>query len=418
MNFPPLFTVKRKFKSPAPKDPEKIIKTEWQRLGLSAQVKSGDSVAITAGSRGICYIPEIIKSLAQLFLKAGARPFIVPAMGSHGGATADGQTAILKSLGITESSVGVPIKSSMNVRHIGTIDLDLPVYVDRNAWDADHIVIVNRIKPHTDFNGQIESGIYKMMAVGLGKHIGALSYHKAFLRAGFEKTLKSIGACILNSGKILAGFAIIENHWHQTAHIEAIPPAEFLQREKALLTLSRKWMPDLPIKKIDLLIVDEIGKNISGTGMDTNVIGRKHFIHGNPTPDAPLVTRIFVRDMTAQSKGNATGIGLADYTHLRLIDKIDFTATYNNCIAAANPRSAAIPIHFDSDKRALEAAMKTIGTDAPKEARVVWIRNTLKLETLRMSKACRTIIAGQDNLEIVCPEATIRFDPLGNLISD
>jgi len=255
-----------------------------------------------------------------------------------------------------------------------------------------------------------------MMVIGLGKLAGAQTGHAAFLATGFEQTLKSVGATILKHANILAGLAIVENHWHEAAHIEAILPADFIQREKALLILARQWMPNLPLKAIDVLIVDEMGKEISGTGMDTNVIGRKHLIHGAADPDAPSVTRIIVRDLTDRSKGNATGIGLAEYAHLRLVNKIDRSATYDNCITAANPRSAAIPIYFDCDRKLIDAALKTIGRSQPEQARIAWIRNTLDLETLHVSLACREAIANRKDVKIIGSPFPIAFDDSGNLL--
>ena len=416
MNYPQMINIRRTFTSPDLRDIEGTIASEWQRLGLSDRIQAGDRIALAVGSRGIANIVHIVKTLAKLLLNAGAHPFIVPAMGSHGGATAEGQALVLKSLGITESATGIGIRSSMDVHLVGRTADNLAVYMDRHAWEADHLLVVARIKPHTDFSGAMESGLHKMMVIGLGKLAGARAGHTAFLSTGFEATLKSAGATIIKHANILAGLAIIENHRHETAHIEAVLPADFLQREVALLTLARQWMPDLPLRHVDLLIVDEMGKEINGTGMDTTVIGRKHLIHGVIDPGAPSITRIFVRDLTDHSKGNATGIGLADYTHSRLVDKINRSVTYDNCITAANPRAAAIPIYFDRDRDVLSAALKTIGSSQPEHARIVWIHNTLDLETARVSMACQKAIADRTDVEMVGSPFPFAFDALGNLV--
>lgn len=415
MTYPTLIHVKRSFESPTLADPKDALHVEWQRSALSRRINVGDSVAITVGSRGIHDIVRMVKLLGQIICAEGGQPFVVPTMGSHGGATAEGQAAVLAKIGITETSVGMPIKSSMEVKEIGTIGGDYPVYLDRHALQADHILIVGRIKPHTDFAGEVQSGLMKMMAIGLGKHAGALVCHTAFLKMGFENTLRAMGECILSSGKILGGIAILENHSHQTAHIEVIKPKHFLTREPQLLSLARQWMPDLPFKNIDLLIVDEMGKEISGTGMDSNVIGRKHLIHGVQSPDAPSVRRIYVRDLTDDSNGNATGIGLADYTHTRLYNKIDRVTTYNNCNTAANPRSASIPMYFDSDRAAIDAAIQTIGVIRPLDAKIVWVQNTLDLDTFWVSPAYRNEVMERADMKIINAEKPFQFDQAGNL---
>lgn len=417
MIYPQLIDIRRRFTSPALRDIKATIASGWQIHGLSGRIRAGDRVALAVGSRGITSIVPVVKTIGKILVAAGARPFIVPAMGSHGGATAGGQTRVLEGLGITETAAGIPIHSSMDVHLVGKTDDNLPVYMDRQAWEAEHTILVARIKPHTDFSGSMESGLHKMLVIGLGKLAGAQSGHVAFLSSGFEPTLRSVGAAILKKANILAGVAIVENHRHETAHIEIVLPEKFVQREKALLELARQWMPDLPIKDVDLLIVDQMGKEISGTGMDTNVIGRKYLIHGVGDPGAPRVTRLFVRDLTDRSKGNATGIGLADYTHSRLVNKIDRRITYDNCITAANPRSAAIPVYFDRDRDAINAALKTIGTSQTDQARIVWIRNTLDLESLQISLACRGEITNREDVEIIGPPFDFDFNDSGNLLA-
>lgn len=415
MRLPTLLKIKRNFKSPTIDDIVGILQSGWKKTVFARQINDGDTVAISVGSRGITDIVKVVRELGKIIIKEGGHPFVVPSMGSHGGATAEGQRAVLAQIGVTELSTDMPIKSSMEVQKIGEISGKYPVYIDQHAWEADHIVVLGRVKPHTDFAGKVESGLMKMMVIGLGNHIGALACHKTFLGMGFEETLHAAGECIIASKKILCGVAIIENHFHQTAHIEVIEPNNIYTRESELLVLARNWMPDLPFNQIDLLIVDEMGKEISGTGMDTNVIGRKHLIHGVPTPDAPSISRIFIRDLTAHSNGNATGIGLADYTHTRLYNKINRVVTYNNCNTAANPRAAAIPMYFDSDREAIDAALQATGAIESIDAKIVWIRNTLDLDSFYVSSAYRDEVEAHDDLQIISDEETFLFDQAGDL---
>jgi len=414
MRHPLLLQVQRKFHSPCVSDVPSAVQTEWEKLLVKDRVQPGERVAIAVGSRGITAIQEVIRVLGGILRGLGAAPFVVPAMGSHGGATADGQAEVLRGLGITEASIGMPICSSMEVERIGSIAEGYPLYFDRHAWQADHIVVVNRIKPHTDFAGKVESGLMKMMVIGLGNHQGAQIAHAAFSGLGFERALQAAASAIMHSGKIICGLAILENHVHQTAHIEALASEQIFTREPELLNLARQWMPGLPVKQIDLLVVDEIGKEISGTGMDTNVVGRKHLIHGIFAPDAPLIQRIYVRDLTMRSYGNATGIGLADYTHKRLVDKTVLQSTYQNCSAANNPRAAAIPMYFSSDREALAVALQSTGVVDPARARVVWIKNTLDLDTLWISTALRREVEGCADAHVQGGEYRLQFDDAGN----
>ena len=417
MEYPQMLNVKSRFRSPSVSDIAGVIKKEWNRVSRTKFVKKGDRVAITIGSRGITDIQKIAREIGRICLSLGAKPFVVPAMGSHGGSTAAGQTDILKNLGISEDSLGFPIISSMEVDEIGVIDHKYLLNIDHQAWNADHIIVVGRVKPHTDYNGRIESGLIKMMVIGLGNHKGASIVHKAFKTMGFEQALKAAGDIILKSDKILGGFAILENHYHGTAHIEGIDPEHIYSRETELLKLARQWMPGLPLKQIDLLIIDEIGKEISGTGMDTNVVGRKHLIHDVPSQNTPSIRRIYVRDLTDASNGNATGIGLADYTHKRLVEKIDLLKTYHNCNSADNPRAAAIPMHFSCDKEAVDVVLGSIGEMDSGDAKIVWIRNTLDLSTFSVSACCKSELQENEDIEIESTYRPLQFDSRGELQS-
>ena len=390
---------------------------DLKRFGLAARVRPGASVAITAGSRGIRDIDLVIRSVTEELLSSGARPFVVPAMGSHGGATAEGQKRLLADLGVTEASVGVPIRSSMEVVQVdaATAAAGMPIWFDRLAAEADHVVVVNRVKAHTDFCGPVQSGLLKMMLIGLGKHRGATEYHRAFNHCSFDQIVAEVGPRLVQACRVLCGVAIVENHRHETGLLEIVEPARFAEREVELLRLAQSWMSRLPFDQIDLLIVDHMGKEISGSGMDTNVIGRKGWSTGEFFEQRPRIGRIYVRDLTGASHGNAIGIGLADLAHSRLIEKIDLPATYTNALTSGTPRGASIPPHFPTDREALAAALQTIGTPDPRQARVVRIRDTLELDELLVSEGL--IANAQDNpeLEVEGEPQPMRFDAAGDL---
>jgi hypothetical protein len=309
-------------------------------------------------------------------------------MGSHGGGTAAGQVEVLASYGITEATMGAPIRASMEVVEIGRHPLGGPIYLDKIASQADHIGVVARIKPHTGFSGTIESGLVKMMMIGLGKHEGAKEYHRILVRNLWEPFARSVAPVILEKAPVRFGLGIVENAFDETARIEGVRATEFLDREPALLEMARKGMPRLPVDEVDLLIIDEIGKDISGSGADTNVIGRKPITDWNERDirnAKPLVHRIFVRGLSAGSHGNAAGIGLADFTTDRVIEQMDYRVTTINCLTANHPLAAAIPVHFPTDREVIDAALTTIGLRRPEDARIAWITNTLQTARLALS---------------------------------
>jgi hypothetical protein len=368
--------------------PVDAVRREFAKLGLNQTIRPGQSVALTAGSRGIAQIADILRATVDQIRLLGGVPFIVPAMGSHGGGTAEGQIEVLSSYGIKEENIGAPIHASMEVIEIGRHPMGGPIYLDKIASQADHIGVVARIKPHTGFSGTIESGLVKMMMIGLGKHEGAKEYHRILVRHAWEPFARSVAPVILEKAPVRFGLAIVENAFDETSHIEGVLATEFLNREPSLLEMARKGMPRLPVDEVDLLIIDEIGKDISGSGADTNVIGRK------PTTDwnerdirnaKPLVHRIFVRGLSAGSHGNASGIGLADFTTDRVVEQMDYRVTTINCLTANHPLAAAIPVHFPTDREVIEAALKTIGLRRPEDARVAWITNTLQTARLALS---------------------------------
>ncbi|MCL6517460.1 lactate racemase domain-containing protein, partial [Alicyclobacillus sp.] len=364
----------------------------------------------------IANIPIILQSVIRTLKQMGADPFIVPAMGSHGGATAEGQREVLESLGITEAFCEAPIRSSMEVVQIGETQAGVPVYMDALAAAADGVVVVGRVKLHTDFKSPIgiESGLMKMMTIGLGKHRQALALH-AHGVPGIRDHMPEAARIVIASGKVLCGIAILENAFEQTAHIEAIEPERIPEREPELLRQSAAWMPKLPVDDVHLLIVDEMGKNYSGTGMDTNIIGRLR-IYGVPEPETPRIQYIFVRDLSEASHGNALGIGLADLTTRRLLEKIDFQKMNENVITSTFLQRAAIPIVLDCDRDAIQAALRCLWGVAPEQARIVRIPNTLQLEHLYVSEAVWADLKGKPGVEADGPWAEMTFDASGNLL--
>jgi hypothetical protein len=359
----------------------------------------------------------ILKSVVQFLKDLGARPYIVPTMGSHGGGTAEGQRQVLESYGITEEFVGAPIKASMEVITLAKTPEGYTVYLDKNASEADHIGVIGRIKAHTGFHGPIESGLFKMMLIGLGKHVGALEYHRILLDQPYDPVVRSVGKTMLASGKVAFGMGIVENAYDETAHIEAVRPVDFVTREEEMLVLAKRWLPRLPITRADLLIIDEIGKEISGSGMDTNVVGRKRAFRNDKGPsDQPEMRFIFVRGLSAHTHGNAAGIGLADFTTARLIKAMNYRATVINCVTSGYPESANLPVHYDTDREVLQAALPIIGTRRPEEARIIHIKNTLKVEEVEVSTPCLAEKNRTNSFEVLGEAYAIRFDEEQNLL--
>jgi len=416
MLYPKMVTLRQEFERPVVSD---IAATVWQTLSgldLGKRIRPGQTVALTAGSRGIANIALILRETVRFLRKLGAEPFIVPAMGSHGGATAEGQRRVLESYGITEAFVEAPIRASMEVVSLGTTAEGYPVVLDRFASQADHIGVIGRVKPHTGFHGPIESGLLKMLMIGLGKHAGASRYHRILLEEPYDKVVRSVARHILARQSVAFGLAIVENAYDETALIEAVPPESFEKREEELLQLARRWLPRLPWSRADLLIVDEIGKEISGSGMDTNVVGRKRALKNASDIPQPEMRLIFVRDLSEKTHGNATGIGLADFTTSRLIRKMDYRATVINCLTAGYPNGAFLPVHFDTDREVLDAALSIVAPEDPTSARVLWIRNTLQLQYVQASEACWRQGSPETRCTPISPARELEFDSAGNLV--
>jgi hypothetical protein len=392
------------------------VRATLEKLDLGRTIRPGQSVALTAGSRGIANIPLILKSIADLLKRLGAKPFIIPAMGSHGGGSAEGQRHILESYGITEQFVGVPIRASMDVVSLGSTAEGFPVLLDRMASEADHIGVIGRVKPHTGYHGPVESGLLKMMMIGLGKHAGALEYHRILLEQPYDLVVRSVGRTMRANAAIAFGLGIVENAYDETALVEGVLPQDFEPVEERLLALARKWLARLPYQQADLLIIDEIGKDISGSGMDTNVVGRKRAFRMQPAPaDQPSMRLIFVRGLSERTHGNAAGIGLADFTTMRLVRAMSYRDTVINCLTAGYPEGAFLPVHFETDREVLDAALAIVGMRRPEEARVMRIRNTLCLEELEISEACLAEPTSNGKPHPLGSARPPAFDAAGNL---
>ena len=413
--LPQMFRVRQRFEDIRVGDVEAAVHGQLAGLRLDERIRPGQSVAVTAGSRGIANIKQIIRAVVQHIRSLGAQPFIVPAMGSHGGATADGQRRVIESYGITEAYCGCPIRSSMETVVVCQSPEGFPIYFDRHAFGADHVVVCGRVKPHTDFSGDIESGLMKMLLIGLGKHAGAKICHRAALEYGFGQIVRSVSAEVISKCRIVAGLAIVENGYDETALIEAVRPEQFEVREKELLVLAKRLLPRLPFEKIDLLVIDEIGKNISGAGLDSNVVGRKFNDHEAVEGEFPKIRRIAVRGLSEATRGNAIGIGTAEFCTTRLIRQIDVAITRINTLTSLHVSVGMLPFDFETDRQMIETALTTIGLTEPPDARVVWVRNTLELAEIECSAALLGQAQGRENLEVISPLRDWPFDSAGNL---
>ncbi|MGG3471282.1 lactate racemase domain-containing protein [Neobacillus pocheonensis] len=379
-------------------------------------LKQGSEIAITAGSRGICNIVEILRECVNYLKAAGYKPFLVPAMGSHGAATAQGQIEVLHHLGITEESIGAEIRSSMEVELLGHTEKGQPVYMDKNAFHADGILVINRIKAHTAFRGKVESGLSKMITIGLGKMKGASFVHSDGALKMAEN-IEDVSLFALQNSPILMGLAIIENGFDETADLVGVSKNQWHEKEAELLQYSKAMMPSLPIDHIDVLIIEEMGKCYSGTGMDPNIIGRWR-IDGVPEPVRPTVNRIVILDIAEQSFGNAQGIGLADFTTQRLVDKIDRKSTYTNALTATYLRRAMLPMIYATEKEAVETAILSLGPKINKESiKIVQIPNTLHLSKISVSRSVLDELAKTDQEFTVKKQHNLSFDRDGNLLN-
>jgi hypothetical protein len=415
VNFPRVCLVRQNLVDRSLKDIPSEVQRELERAALASRIRPGARIAIGAGSRGIAGVATILRAVVDYWRAHGCKPFIFPAMGSHGSATAEGQAQVLAGYGITEGSMGCPIISSLDVVATGRTPEGIETFMDRSAHESDGVMLVGRVKWHTDFTGRNESGLVKMAAIGMGKLAGAQRYHTEGVHRGLENVLRSVYRQVARSGRLLGGLAILEDAAHSTARVVALPVEDLEEREAELLELVKSWMARIPVSPLDLLIVDEIGKSISGTGMDTRVINRTIEGHFDWDPHFPSIRRIFVRDFTAHSDGNATGVGMADFISDRLLAKINWQATYTNVLTAGNPAGSRLPVHFPTDRQCLEAIAQTVGRTDPAQIRIGWITNTMQLGSFAFSENLLAEVSKEPALHVASPLVPLPFDADGNL---
>lgn len=397
-------------------DVRAAVADAFRQPAIGESIGPGQRVALTAGSRGIDRIDRVLKATVEEVRRRGGEPFIVPAMGSHAGAVAEAQTELIGHYGVTEAAMGCPIRSSMDTVHLGDVEDGVPVWFDRNAFDADATIAVGRVKPHTDFRGPVESGLMKMLAIGLGKQKGAEFFHaQGFFE--FHHLIPAVGKFTLARVNVPFGIALIENGFGELGLIEAVPAARIWDREQELLRIARKWLGRLPGDRINVLLVNFLGKDVSGAGMDPNVINRD-VVGAIPLGEAaprPFVERIVVRDLTPDTEGNASGIGMADVALRRATDKIDPLRTYMNMITAKSPESARVPMTVDNDRQALSVAIACCLKLVPEDARIARIRDTKHVEQMWLSEPLLRDLADDESLVQIGDLAPISFDAAGML---
>ncbi|MEA4971608.1 hypothetical protein SDC9_68775 [bioreactor metagenome] len=406
--YPKMYRIRQHLNSEKLNDLKKAVFDELDTIGIDTKIKKDGEIAVCAGSRGINNIDKIVKAAVDYVFEHGGKPFIVPAMGSHGGATAEGQVHVLEKLGISEELMGCEIRSDMEPVYLGDAANGAPVYFDKNAYGADGIIVINRVKPHTDFLAKNESGVVKMCAVGLGKEKGATAMHGYNL----GETIPLSFEVSLKKAPYLAGLAIIENSMDETYMIKALKPEEFLDEEAKLLDVAKEQVPHLPVDELDVLIVKEMGKMFSGTGVDTKVIGRI-MVKGVPEPEAPRINKLAILRLSPNSYGNAVGIGLADLTTKKLVDMIDYESMYINLVPTTYLERGKVPSHFATEKETVAVAFKTLGKVKPEEAKVIVCENTLHISTLLVSEAVYNEIKGK--VDLVDENVQWTFDNNGDI---
>jgi len=416
MRLPRLLRVKQNFPDRALQDVAGAVRQTLTSAAWTGQAPVGSRIAIGVGSRGITNIATIVQATVEFWKSRQMRPFIIPVMGSHGAATAEGQADVLAHYGIAERTMGAPVESSLEVVPLGSTPEGIEVVMDRAAFESDGVVLVSRIKWHTDFDGKLESGLHKMMAIGLGKFAGAQRYHTWAVRIGLEQVIRSVGRKVLGTGKMLGGLGILEDAYHSTAEVHAPGVEEMERREEELLARVKSWAPRIPVAQLDLLIVDEMGKNISGAGMDTKIVNRSVTGESNVWPNAPRIMRIFVRDLTSLSYGNAVGMSMADVITDRFYEKIDRRATELNALTASTTRMCQTPLHYPTERMCLERVVPTMGRLDSREVTLAWIRNTLDLDQLLVSENLRQEIEADASLEILGEPLPVEFHDDGRLV--
>ncbi|MBV9769775.1 MAG: hypothetical protein JOZ32_09410 [Bryobacterales bacterium] len=411
--LPKMLPVRQLFPDHAISDIRGEVLRELSARQFASRVPPNARVALGVGSRGISNIATITRAVVDYWTSQGCRPFIFPAMGSHGGGTAEGQADVLGHYGIHEATMGCPVVSSLDVVSTGSTAEGIPTFLDRSASESDGVMLIGRVKWHTDYSGKLESGLFKMTAVGLGKLAGAQRYHNYAYKLGLEHVIRGVARQVLKSGKIIGGLAIGEDANHNTGRISAAFAEEMESIDEEMLVLVRGWMGRLPFP-LDVLIVDALGKNFSGSGMDTKVVNRSVHGESNPWPGEPRMERIFIRDLSPNTYGNAVGVGMADVVHDRLLAKINWDATLVNSLTATTPTSIRTPIHFSSDRECLERISSVVGRLDPADVTYGWIRNSMELALIKLSENLRNKIVENSKLEIVGPGEEIEADEAGN----
>lgn len=412
-----LVKIRQRFEAPTVPDLAETVRDEVGLLLQQYRLESGARVAITAGSRGINDAVEVYQATVELLKEEGHQPFLFSSMGSHGRGTADGQRDLLQSLGVTEEKIGAPVLCSAEVVKLGETEgplAGLPVYVSKEAAEADGLIAINRVKPHTSFHGPYESGLMKMLAVGMGRDRGASMVHRLGWSSMVE-SIESIGGAVLEQLPVIGALAIVENAHEKTALLKGLPGPDIPESETQLLELARDYMPFLPVDQLDLCVVREMGKNHSGTGMDTNVIGRLR-LQGIPEPAEPAIQCLAVLDLSEASHGNATGIGLADFTTERLVEKIDYEATYLNCLTSGGPVRAAVPMTLPTDEALFEAVWRALKPESISEVRLLIVDNTLHLEELWVAEALLEEVSDREGIEVVGEPFPLEFDSKGQMV--
>lgn len=410
--LPKMATISQSFPSNRLTDVAGALRKELNKSNITERVRPGMRIAVAVGSRGLADLPVLVQGIVSELKRLGAKPFVIPAMGSHGGASAEGQEDVLANLGVTPQSVGCPIVSSMEVVEIGRLANGLPVYMDKQAYEADGIVVLNRVKPHTAFRGNNESGIVKMLTIGLGKQKGAEACH-AYSFKYMAEHIVLMAEQILATNKILFGIATVENAYDQISKVAAAAPEEFIELDRQLLVEAKANMASLPFKQIDVLVLDRIGKDISGDGMDPNITGRY------PTPYAsggPEIAKMVVLDLTERTHGNANGMGTADFATRRLVNKTNFSMTYANGLTSTVVGPTHMPTILECDQDALLAAIKTCNAKDQKQARIVRIADTLHLGKLQISEALLEEALKMPGITLLNEPAELSFDEAGNLL--
>jgi hypothetical protein len=416
MDFPRFVQVEQRFPARNIANIPSHISQELSESDFANRLPAGSRIAIGVGSRGISNIATIVKAVVDFWRARGVQAFIFPAMGSHGAATAEGQADVLAHYGIHEATMGVPVISSLDVVPLGETPEGIATFMDRNAFESDGIFLVARVKWHTDFAGEIESGLFKMMAIGVGKFAGARQYHTFGYRLGLERVIRSVGAKVLSSGKMIGGLAVLEGAHHETAGLVAVTAAQgaeaMVRHEERLLRQVKSWMAKLPAPEIDVLVLDEIGKNISGSGMDTKVVNRSVNGEYNPWPDTPTVHRIFLRGLSSNTYHNAVGLGMADVVHDRLVSDVDWRPTHVNSLTASTPAAIRTPIHFPSDSECLERIAPTVGKIDVSQVTYCRIKNSLELVHLYVSENLVPALSAEAH--VISEPFEIPFDRQGD----